>query len=292
MKTKYSLGISLIIASLLTGCGGSDSGSSSNVSGEAVSITTKEEAVSAFSAVTSIKSMGSSSFSSTSSDSITDSISLSSKRGPSLVPVNETENCTSGGTISYSGDSEITSGDVTITYNNCVESDGTTTNGTQRAVMSMDGNSIDLKMTMTDFKVATLTDSSTMNMTMTAETESLTSGIMDIKMNGTLSYSTTSPIIDSGTAGYENFHIATKAGGYIEVDGKASITSSAYPCSNGSYTFETKEDLHASSNGFDSGILEVNNVSFEFNSDGTSTVTFADGTTSIIDQTATATCSN
>ncbi|HFU74325.1 MAG TPA: hypothetical protein ENK65_02090 [Helicobacteraceae bacterium] len=276
MKKVAYLGLSITVAGLLIGCGGgsgNDSGSTGSfLTGEPVAVTTPEQASNAMSSVTNLNSMGSSGI----------TLSPTRQAAPSLAPVSESENCVDGGSYVISGEATETSADVTSTYNNCTQY-GSTLDGTQHVKGSNDGTNVNLVMTMTNFTSSSSGASSTMNMTVNyVANNSIPS--LDMILNGTVSYSYTSPISDSGTAGYQNFRVVSQGTNSITIDGDVSTTSTAHSCVDGTYHLETTQTLVPSTSGFSSGQMIVNGATFDFHDNGTATVTFADGSTAVVTQ--------
>ncbi len=288
MKKITLVGISLAAAVLMTGCGESDSKDSSSVSATAASITTKAEAENSVSAIRTLQTRGTSAYSSANSNS---SYTAPVNYAPSLVTINNTSNCSNGGTMKMSSDFDTSETDITFTFDNCKGAGGETTNGVMKMLTNDDGENANVQLIMNNFKTQSSQNSTTMNMTMDVKTMYSNSEYLDLTMDGTLIYEVVDPA-EKETLGYDNFRMQAKTGNYLEIDGKVSVTSTTNTCANGSYTLDTLEDLHTTTGGFDDGKLQVNGVIFDFNTDGTATVTFADGTTSIIEQKDTVTCSN
>lgn len=272
MKNLIHTGTSIVLATFLIGCGGSDNSSESAnyLTGDPVPITTKSEAENAVSSVVNLNSSGVSNI----------APSPARSAAPALVAVNDSGTCVDGGSYSVSGDATDTTADITQTYNNCNQY-GVLMNGSQHVKGTNDGSTINLNMTMTDLLYQYDTSSSTMNMDVKYVSTNGTS--LDMTMNGTASYNITSPILDSGTAGYQNFRTVITSSG-MTLNGEVSTTSTVNTCVNGTYKLETLETLTAGSSGFTSGKMKINGATFDFNSDGTATVTFADNTTQVVDQ--------
>jgi len=277
MKNLIVSSVSILVASLLIGCGGGDSdgngSSGSYLTGDPVPVTTLAEAENAVSSVSSLNNLG------------TTNVSPSPARSasPSQAPVNESESCVDGGSYSISGDASETTADITYTYNNCNQS-GVVMDGSQHVSGTNDGTTVNLDITMTALKSTYASSSQTMDMAI-KYIENTSTHALDMIMNGTAAFSISSPISDSGTAGYQDFHIvADGLNNTLTLNGDVSTTSSAHSCVDGQYNLKTLELLTPSGDGFSSGKMEINGATFDFNNDGTATVTFADGSTEIVQQ--------
>ncbi len=276
MKLYNAVGLVVVTAAVfsMSGCSSDSdsSGSGSNLTGEPVVIATAADAQNAISSI-----------SATSEISGADNPAQAPSRSPSRAPVNETIQCSGGGTITTTGDADDYTVDVTQTFNNCIES-GMTMNGSTRTTGTNNDGNIDLTIAMTNLKTESSDMSSVIDMTQNLKFNENIGDVMDMLFNGKATYTITSPS-DSGKAGYENFHIVLD-GNTLDIEGKVSSESSAHPCTNGIYSMDTTQPLYTSAthNGFDSGAMTINNTEFVFNSDGTATVTFEDGTTATVKQ--------
>ena len=272
MNRVVSISASIVLAGVMLGCGSSsDEASTTNyLTGAPVVISTQAEAQNAIAAA--------SSFAKTEN-----SASLApSRKAPSLAPVNETYECTEGGSITLSGDTADTETDsmnVTYTYESCVEL-GSTTNG----IMKMVGTQYDYVWSLTNFSMVDPEGSFVMNLSEKVTTNSIYDPLT-VTMDGTMDYVINSPQ-NSGHVGYQNFKVVIQESATRgSIDGDMSVTSSAYSCIDGRYNFETVETLTFESNGsISGGVMKINDVSFQFNGDSTATVTFSDGTTTTVDQ--------
>jgi hypothetical protein len=284
MKTLKLIASSLLVAALslgFVGCSSdSDSYSASNLTGSPVPITDVNEAELAILATTSIIELG--------SENVTeyadiDSIphATSPALAISLAPVNEQVNCQrygedTDGTFSAVGEESETNIDMTYTFNECWISDSNRING-----------EVKLSGTINDNGLATL-NVQTIDYFMVGEYTMNTSSVLkfypdgsnssvDILLNGKVKkYYTES----EAQIGYENFHYAEDENELETIEGKVSILGSPNSCSDGIYTLETLEKISSNSEGTPiSGKIKINGTTYQFNSEGTVSLTFSDGST-------------
>jgi len=276
---KKMLMVSVIAAGVLTmtGCSSdsddSSNGGGSNLVGEPVSITTPEAAANA---AATVGNQGSS---------VSPSAQRASLKSPSLTPVNETKNCVDGGTRKVTGDISDTSSDITITYDQCTDGD-TYTDGVLKGKSTTDASktsgqsqSIDLVQRYSyNGQQSEIKSNATYDYTLiqNVSADYISSGAMEYKNLN----------LGDGRIGMDNYKTTFDSQGTYSIDGGYSVQSSKYECINGVYNVETKQRLAFDYNtgNIADGELDVNGVNFVFNSEGTITVTYADGTTDTIPQ--------
>ena len=278
MNKVLTVSASAVLAAVMLGCGSSDDGESTTnyLTGEPVVISTPAEAQNAILAASSFGMSGSAGTLS------------SSRKSPSLAPISDSIECIDGGTISISGDAaetETGSSNMTYMYNNCIEYESTM-NGS----MSMVGTQYSYTSNMTNFSIVDSEGSMNMNLNQTVSTNSSYDPFTFIT-SGTMDYAFSTPQ-NSGQIGYQNFKMMLQDGDTRgSLDGDMSITSSAYSCVDGRYHYETVDLLTFDNNGtVTGGTMKVNDATYVFNSEGTATVTFSDGTTATVQQTAEVVC--
>jgi hypothetical protein len=136
----------------------------------------------------------------------------------------------------------------------------------------------------------------TMKMNLTEEIEVDVSDYdpMTITLNGTMEMIYGSY---SSKMGYENFTIHTEGGSssysdtQVEINGKMSVNNTTNTCANGIYSIETISPLTSHYySGYSSGIMKVNGVTMNFNTDSTVDITYADGTSETISQSSSVVC--
>jgi len=274
---NYKILITIFVVTFFLGCGsgGSDVESANQpinyLTGDMVEITTPQEAKKAVSTVNSINALSN-------SGSSTQSYAAPSRKSPSLAPVNNVEKCIDGGTLSVKGDVARNGVDLKTTYKECVK-DSMRISGTTLTKGTFGSSEINLsvKMLNMEFKGSSseITMQATMDMLLNQE-----QNLIDVSMDGKVTYSN---VIDSGKAGYKNFRVVAQDG-HLNMSGKVSMESENYACSNGVYEISTIEELYPYGDGFSDGIMVINGSTFEFNDDGTVTVTFANGYSSVVEQ--------
>ncbi len=274
MKKIYLIGLSLVTVGLISGCGSSDSDSSlGGVTTKAAEITTVEAAKEAAAAFTQINSMGSmgSGFA---------NAGRAPKRVASLASIpKQTQNCSSGGTMTTSGSysSDGTNMDMTQSYNNCNQY-GTKMDGSTRIVQNTNGNNIDMKMTMKNFKFTNSAGYYEMDFTMEIDTNQ-NYNPMDMLLNGKINLNASGYYYN---AGYDNFRIKTDDN-YINISGTVSLESDINSCYNGTYDVETLDDLYLSGAGYSSGSMKINGAIYTYSGNDVS-ITLANGDTSVVSQ--------
>ena len=314
MKKISILTSSILATALLVGCGSdsedSISSSTYTLSGEDANISTSTAAQQTMASIKSINSLNNTGMDLAPSRQSSARKSMS-RKSISLAPVNDTENCTYGGTYTFSGDSTpITNGyswNINEVYNDCKdnyyilnnETKYYTSNGNMQFIGSsteVDNlNNYDSNVYLTNYEVSSEIFTSLTNTSMhnTYQSDENSNDFFDkFTINGTMSVSYVSPA-STMEIGYSDFIYSESydSGDFTEtIDGKISISSTKDSCSNGIYTFETKEPLSYSSDGYSGGILIVNGTQFEYQNDGTAIVTFADGTSEVVNQESSVTC--
>ncbi len=287
MKTLKIIASSLFIAALsfgFVGCS-SDSDSTSNLRGSPVAIEDVNDAKLAVSATSLIIELGTEDMAQYADiDAIPHA--ASPALAISLAPVNEEVYCqrwdeNTTGTFSAVGEESETSIDMTYTFNECWISNTNRLNGKLKMSGTVDDNGL-----------ATLNVQAT-NYTMVGEYVMNTSSVskfypegpnnsIDILLNGKIEKIYAFEV--SANIGYENFHYVEDVDGNEEITGKVSISGSQNSCSDGIYTLETLEKIVSNSEGIPTdGKLKINGTTFEFNSEGTVSLTFADGSTDQFD---------
>jgi hypothetical protein len=275
MNKTYVVGLSFVVASfVVVGCGGSD-GESGASSVSTKSITTVEDAKQASAAVAQMNSM--SSFGSDLASS-----SYAPSRAPSLAPINNQQDCLNGGTMSTSGDIDDSTIDITQSYNNC-NSGGTVADGSMRIKQNKSGSNISMGITANKLQMSLNNMSYYMDFDMSIDTNQ-NFNPMDMKLDGEISLSATANNNNYDyNVEYNNFLVHT-SGQYMNISGKVSMDSNTFSCYNGSYEIKTLEDLSIDGyNGYSSGILEVNGVTYSYHGDSVD-ITLADGTTQTLSQ--------
>ena len=280
MRKTYLLGMSILVAGLLVGCGSSSGSSSSGSTGssstaEIATIGDAQQAAAAFSQINTMGSFGSS-FGSSFANS-------APQRGPSLATIpTQTQNCASGGSMTISGSysDDGSNFDMKQKYNSCNQGYGSgLMDGSMRVQLDSSGNNIDMKMTMSDLSMVNGSSSYTMDFTMDIDTNT-NYNPMTMVLDGDIS------LVASGydyKASYNNFRMRTQ-NQYLNISGKVSMKSNIYSCVNGSYNIETLDDLYISGNGYSTGTLRINGATYTYNGDNTVDVTLANGETSQISQ--------
>ena len=295
---KKELLISVLAAGLLTmsGCGSSDDSSASGDKDKdelatPSQITTKAEAKKAIAATSQMEVP--SSDAKKSAQRVAAFVQKASARKSS-----SSEACQGGGTLEYNKD--------TTTYKDCVE-DGTTTNGTLTSkddittgTLSMidDKGTIDITIT---FSVSTDMQYISWTGNITHPDDNSTFVINNFKTGQTLGvdgdYETQNCIYDENGTNEscgEWYYVPITEAYDASIDGGFTInlTAPEVSCMNGTYDYKTVKKLHhlAGESSIESGILDINGVNIEFNSDNTAKVTYADGTTDIIEQDAKFSC--
>lgn len=290
MKLVKNIGLSVIVGLALTACGSSDNSGGSTVTGGSTAtnvkvIATKEDAINASAALTSLNgasNTGNSGY-------------ASPRRAASLAQTNQTIACSNGGSQTIVGEtpdynsnySANTSINLVTNYDNC-DNYGVVQNGkvTVKRDSSGDVNTVlsNFRTTKTDgtytemnyqMKTALLANSS--------DSESLLNGkiLFDYKENGKGSYT------------YDNFKIImNQAATQLDLSGKIGLETDKYSCLNGTYNVETVDKLilNDTRDGYSDGTMKLNGVSYEYHTDGTAKVTFLNGDSVIIDQGAKPTC--
>lgn len=279
MNKILTISVSAVFAAVMLGCGSSDDGgetATNYLTGESVVISTPAEAQNAIAASASFGFSGNRATPSP------------SRKAPSFAPVSDSIACTDGGSISINGDAaetETGSSNMTYMYNNCVEY-GSTMNGS----MSMVGTQYTYTANMTNLSIVDSEGSMNLNFNQTISTNS-TYDPFTVIMSGTMDYAFNSPQ-NSGQIGYQNFQLMLQDSDTSgSLDGDMSITSSTYSCVDGRYHYETIDLLTFAYDGMiTGGTMKVNDATYVFNSEGTATVTFSDGTTATVQQAAEAVC--
>ncbi len=285
MKSQYKLvgGVLAVALSFgLVSCGSSDSGSSpaDNPNSSTVSIKNINEAKIALSALG--KPNGPIELSTTDLSTYADSNNI-----PQAARATYTESVTncyrwgedSGGTMIEVVDG---SGSATYTYDECFVDDSSRINGklTMDIVTASDG--------LATADVATIdyhfigTPNYLMNTSITAKYYEDRDGI-DILLNGNIeSYEwigegqTQTELVTKYS--YENFHYIEDTNAQEDISGQVSV-SGPNTCMNGVYKVETLEKITPTDMGATAGKIKVNGAIYQFNSDGTISMTFPDEST-------------
>lgn len=281
MKTQL-IRLSLVAGVVLfTACGSSDDSSdSSNITGETVEVTDATSAENAASAISSVQGF---------TDSLQSVSGVSSNSPSRLAPSKAPQkiDCSYGGSMNMDMSTDGTTG--TVAYNNCSMGSSMTLDGSMSMNGSDNGNDIYSKVKFNNFSM-NMGESDYLKYNVTMEMETNYSyDPMKMIMDGTLSYS-----FDGygGTAGYKNFTLET-SGNTLEINGQTSITSNQYSCIDGVYNISTTEPLRVGYYGeVESGKMVINGATYSFNSDGTANVTFADGSTEIVEIDDTPSCTS
>ena len=200
------------------------------------------------------------------------------------APVSKT--CADGGSYAYDMDDQ---GDGSFTYNDCKMS-GMTINGTRtydngkesgtitwiddkgetssmtfRADNTMQYQSLTMTFTGDDFK-----------MTLDNFEEGRTLGVEMAEEICRYDTNSSTEICEKVVTGPFDSTLAGKVG--------VQTTDKAFSCMNGNYKFTTITPMHHLTNdgSVESGTLKINDVTYEYHSEGTITVTLKDGTSSTI----------
>ena len=305
MKKYLNLGLGVVVASFVLGCGSSsddDGIKTHKVDAPAVEVSTSQEVSNALGATVFNSAMNSgiggvAEIYSASGESV-DETSASVLR--SMKRATETYECWRGGTETFSGSESDTSINATVTYNQCDEGDGVM-NGVLKLNGTNEGGRINLTQTMENYSVNGSDSYTLANLQVVMDA----TGIevydeyydeydyayfdpMKLTLNGTMQMSLYGL---NYKMEYENFRVemldysdSTYEFARQRINGKMSQESEEYSCINGSYTFETISDLVPYGNGYSSGTLKVNGATVVFQNNGAAQVTFADGTTETISQ--------
>lgn len=270
------------VALISVGCGssGGDSGSS-NLTGSSVSITDTNEAMLAIEAIAAPNSIVELATTDLSAYTEQDEIPHSVSAAPALAPVSTTLTCQrfgedTQGNVNFKGDLSSTSVDMTYTYNECWIDDQYRLLGekTMKGTVNDTGYAV-LNFTTDDYFMVGQYKMNT-SATVKFYPDDSISGV-DILLSGKInSYSMNGTESVEYKLGYQNFNYVEQANGYERLSGKASISGWKKSCADGIYNFETVEPIAPD---MSSGKIKVNNTTYSFNSDGTVSLTFSDGST-------------
>ena len=200
--------------------------------------------------------------------------------------MSQTIYCLDSGTVTFSGDFTTSSMSLNYLYDNCVQK-GVTSNG----AFSMSGSFKDFTIAFNDFYVDSVKAKVTTNMTM-KESISLSNGFT-ATLNGKMDY-LNKQNNNEGYVSYSDFVSNVKISSSTALanyNGDTTMTSSLYPCIDGTYSYKTISDLTIplGSNKIESGVLEINDAVFTFNN-GEVEVTTKDGATYKVELDAVPTC--
>lgn len=282
MKKIYLLGLSLVVAGLVGGCGSSSDGDGEDnpLSVQTKTITTVEEAKQAAGAFTQFNSM--SNFGS----SFANNSVYAPNRAPSLASIpSQQQACYNGGTMTTSGDysSDGTEMDLTQSYDNC-DMSGIVMDGSTRIKMEQNGNDLNMIMTMNNFQYTQGSNYYKMDFTMDIDTNTQYNP-MTMDLDGSISLSASGYTYE---ANYNHFRIRTE-NNYMNISGTVSMESDIYSCYNGTYTIETTSDLYSNGYGYSSGEMIVNGARYTYSGNDVQ-ITLANGDTSTVSQSSLGTC--
>lgn len=283
---KVKIVTSLLSASLLlmSGCnssGSSDSSSSSNTASTAkVNISSENDAKKAVEAINAMEF----------SNSITSIGSSLTGTGSSAAKerqkISQKIYCLDSGTVTFNGDITTSSMSLNYLYDNCVQK-GVTSNGSFTFSGTLQEFSIDFDSFYVDSPSAKVTTNMSIK-----ETLSLSNGF-SATMNGKMDY-LNKQNNNEGYVSYANFVSTMKIASSNAVatyNGDTAMTSSLYPCIDGTYSYKTISELTIplGGNTIESGVLEINDALFTFK-DGEVEVTTKDGATYKVELGAVPTC--
>ena len=266
----------------LVGCSEDSSGTSSNLSGTQVSITDSNEAMLALGALGAEG--GLIDLGSTDLSEYTDSDDIPHAASPSLAPVDITLNCqrwgedTADGVFTAVGDISDTSYDMKYTYSECWVNNYVRYIGSKTLVgTANDNNLVTLNITTTNYNRV---GSYMMNTSAVAKFYTDGTAGLDILLNGKIdTYYAYNSVEYINKMGFDDFHYVADINGHETIDGKASVTGLPKSCADGIYTLETLEQIVPDGDGASAGKIKVNDVTYQFNNDGSVSVTFVDGST-------------
>ena len=269
MRKVISVSLSVVLASLVIGCSSDDDSSESSTNylfGDSVVIETKVDAVRALQVVT------------------------STRRVSSATPsaeIDSTVKCKTG-SVQVEGDtpdSDSVYEELTYTYDNCF--DGySITNG----VETISSGAYETITEYDDYKVDVASvGTSTSNMTV-ERYNSKNGGAFGMTVrNGTSEFDYISNS-NRGEEAYQDFTETTEVDGGERIDGGYSFASTKFNCAEGKYDVTTNEVIHLPAGRPIDGELEINGVTYVFNTDGAATVTFEDGHREVITISGTLNC--
>jgi hypothetical protein len=276
MKKIYALGLSLAVAGLLIGCGSNDdeiddvldeTTSTTNLSGAPVLITDTQSAENAVASI---------------SKTSTTDYSLSAPTAPArLAEAATSGTCDNGGTYSTDGTS--------ATFSNCTLN-GATMNGSYNYSYSTTDGLETLTYSTTNFSTVTADTQVIYDFSLEVKSKTNDDYYVYIKMDGTAEVESS---YEELSFGYDNFIYSVEDKDHASINGKYSINFSTDTCQNGVYDIQTITTLDPTDSNprtYDAGKIKVNGVEIEFLPGGNATVTYADGSTETINQTATVTC--
>ena len=282
MKVKYLLFLGLAGITLMSGCGSDSTDKVSNdvIVSEVASIETVDAAEKAISAVGSIQAMGATSTAYTSNNS-----SNAPSRTISLSPINTTEACQTG-SMTMKGDISETNADFLTTYNECSDGYGSILSGSMKTVGTNNNGNINMKVVMNQFRVQTEANYYQMDLSMDLQINENNYNVSSTRIDGVITLDMAE--YGQGNFGYTNFLVKTDANHYLDISGSVNRDMTTDTCLNGVYNIDTTEPLKlsATNGSYEAGTMLVNGSVFEFHSDGTASVTFANGTSETVSQSA------
>ena len=284
---KGFISTSIIVASVLfVGCGSGGDDSSSSVSDVVsdttpTSITTIDEAkeASTVAEVALNQNFMNPTASSGMNLSIQNSIRAISKAPTLAESFSDTDTCSNGGSVSYSGDQY----NGIITYNNCDEGYGVQ-NGS--VTQSSTDNSATLKFQ--GYSLSTGDITTKLNMTVVLnDFDPNDLGSENYTLNATVDGTIEATLSSNATYkyAYQNFHTIKKTtteGYQTSLDGTMIVST---PCTSGVYNINTLSPLVYTgySDYIDSGVLKINNATYTFYSPDV-TIELDNGTTDTVSQ--------
>ena len=272
MRKVISVGLSVVLASLVLGCSKDDDKSSSSTNylfGESVIIQTTTDAIRALHVISAARDEGVSHRSAT---------------------IDSTVKCASGSYLveGETPDSDSVYEELTYTYENCLIGSGfgaTTTNG----VVTISSGDYERIIETNDYKVDTANKGTiTYNMTRESYKSKNDGTFRKSVRNGTSEFDYTSPS-NRGQEAYQDFTEIIEVDGGERIDGGYSFESSKFSCAEGTYEITTNEVIHNTGILTD-GEIEINGVKYVFNTGGKATVTFEDGRREVITISGTLNC--
>lgn len=272
MKNMYLIGLSLVVAGLVVGCG-SSGGDGGSTSADLAEIATVEDAKKAAGAINQINTLGSKG-----SEVANNSYAPSRSLARGSIPTSSYD-CSNSGSFSYGGSysDDGTNTDIKMTYNNCDNGAGPV-NGSLELESSQSGNNINISMDMNNYSMSNSYGSYKMDFEVDMSTNQ-NYNPLEMEYDGEISFITSQYYFN---VGYDDFKTYIE-NDYISMNGTVSMDSNLDSCMNGSYTIKTLDPLYVDSNGYGAGSISVNGAVYTYSGNNVQ-ITLADGSTSTVSQ--------